>query len=303
MLPARLPEPVPIPYFVVIVIRRSKVVLLLKSRFYRLLLCLPFLLTASCFVFPSSGDLIIGDQVWLDDGDGIPEEGEEGLPGIKVRLYEPDSEDPLRETTTYAEVKYNNVDDRQYFLEFKAPDECRSTLKDRGDDNNTDSDPDPNTNRTEVFPVREGDSQDHWDAGYGPLDVPLLTPTPTGKLVLHVPTVMITDTPQPSATPTPVNVICVKDKEDDVANCENHEPIDDLTADISEVEAEKDEVETRLVGLRLVYAPQNPAKTEYSYAAVVHVDPGQQALDYYSQAHNGQEDQIGGFRLGPTHPP
>lgn len=272
-----------------------------KPRFFTLLFIVPILFTTSCFVIPSPDGLTIGDTVWLDDGDGIFEDGEEGLPGIQVRLFEVDGESPIRETTTDAEGNYafNNLESGDYFLEFNAPEEFRLTLKDRGDDDETDSDPDPNTNRTERFAVNADDSQDHWDAGFVPLDIPLQTPTPTGELVLHVPTVMATDTPAPSATPTPDNVNRFEDEEGDVVTCENQEPIDDPNADIKEVEIETDEVQTRLVRLILAGSPQNPRESEYSYAAGVHINPGQQALEFYWQVHSGQEDHKGDFAWVP----
>ncbi len=113
------------------------------------------------------GTATIGDLVWADtDGDGIQDAGEDGLPGVTVKLYLAGGTEPLAETTTDADGAYSFPDldiAKSYFLEFIAPAGYAFSPPGAGDDA-LDSDAALDTGRTEVFTVVSG-ANSQWDAG------------------------------------------------------------------------------------------------------------------------------------------
>lgn len=234
---------------------------------------------------------MVGDTVWLDDGDGIYEEdNEEGLPGVIVRLIDRNSEEVVQETSSDQDGFYQfaNVPDGEYILEYTAPDELQLTLKDRGNDDKRDSDPDPNTNRTGVFSVRDGDVQDFWDAGFVHADSPPPTATPTDP-VLHPPSTA-TPTREPTATPTPnPNRHQQDDPEGDTVICNSQEEHQDPRVDIKQVIWEWTDDGSLVVRVLLLNPPENPAQSEFSYAVGLILNPNQEKWEIFWQIHNGQE--------------
>ncbi|WP_125777655.1 SdrD B-like domain-containing protein [Antribacter gilvus] len=100
----------------------------------------------------------IGDLVWRDqDGDGLQDEGEPGLPGVTVVLYDAAGAEVAR-TTTDADGGYlfEDLPVGDYAVEFTglAADQ-RLTALDAGDDA-LDSDADPLTGRTGTIAVVDG---------------------------------------------------------------------------------------------------------------------------------------------------
>jgi hypothetical protein len=94
--------------------------------------------------------LILGNQVWNDENqNGIHEDWENGIGGVCVNLY--DSTGALvAQTTTDSNGYYGfNVEAGNYTVEFLKPPEMEFAQKDAGAEE-TDSDVDPGTGRTEV---------------------------------------------------------------------------------------------------------------------------------------------------------
>jgi CshA-type fibril repeat protein len=115
--------------------------------------------------YPDSGKAILGDRVWFDmDKNGKQDEGEVGLEGIKVELY--DSTEKIKETQTDENGTYSFVDlmAGEYFVKFIAKDGWRVTTKDSGSDDR-DSDANPDSGKTDAILVENGDSNLSWDAG------------------------------------------------------------------------------------------------------------------------------------------
>ncbi len=124
-------------------------------------------------------DTILGNRVWLDKNrNGVQDQGEPGVGGICVNLYDA-SANPLQKTTTDTNGYYGfNVPAGQtYALEFVKPASLDFTRQDVGDQDH-DSDVDPSTGKTEVIPV-DKDSLS-WDAGLVPNGT-FLAPTPDAK--------------------------------------------------------------------------------------------------------------------------
>lgn len=118
----------------------------------------------------------IGDRAWVDaNGNGIQDDGEEGLFGVRVNLYVfPEDEfDPVLAGTTLTDGNGNyhfDVDGGDYFLEFEPPEGFEFTQLDQGNNDALDSDADPVFGQTETFTVDfQNPNQDQWDAGFIPL--------------------------------------------------------------------------------------------------------------------------------------
>jgi len=109
----------------------------------------------------------IGDFVWVDGNmDGIQDEGEAGLPGVRVNLY--NCEEQLIDSTTTNENGIYHFDELvsgQYVVGFVAPDGYAFSPQDQGDDNYKDSDANVETGKTICFNVGEDIQDTSWDAG------------------------------------------------------------------------------------------------------------------------------------------
>ena len=99
--------------------------------------------------FPSAGNTI-GDFVWEDlNGNGIQDAGEPGIPDVTVNLYECNSSNILRSTTTDSDGKYSFfVDVANHYVEFILPAGYTFTQQNIGADDAIDSDADPVTGKT-----------------------------------------------------------------------------------------------------------------------------------------------------------
>ena len=117
------------------------------------------------------GPATIGDLVWRDDdGDGVRDDGEPGVPGVTVNLLDA-SGTPLQTTFTDADGRYRfeTLDPTQpYAVEMILPSGFAFSPQDQGEDDARDSDVDSQNGRTPVFSVLPGDNLD-WDAGLVPL--------------------------------------------------------------------------------------------------------------------------------------
>jgi len=133
----------------------------------------------------------LGDRVWLDlNLNGIQDEGEEGVKGVTVHLY--DGTDTLRYTTQTDESGYYSfpyMASGTYYLVFELPADYVFSPQDIGDDDALDSDPDPSTGSTDTFEYSYEEEGLNWDAGIIPVE---LAPTATP-----------TNTPEPTPTSTP----------------------------------------------------------------------------------------------------
>lgn len=116
--------------------------------------------------FPTTGS--VGSMVWLDaDNDGIQDSGEGGWPGITVSLYTTDGTlVGSRTSGSDGSYSFTGLSVGEYYLVFSnVPSGFSFALRDRGGNDETDSDPDPATGRTINFSLTAGELQDKWDAG------------------------------------------------------------------------------------------------------------------------------------------
>lgn len=109
----------------------------------------------------------VGDFVWYDmNMDGIQDEGEPGIEGVTVNLY--DCEDNfITSTMTDSEGMYmfGDLMPGDYYVMFELPDDHVFTMMDQGMDDAMDSDADPETGKTMCFTLEAGDVIETWDAG------------------------------------------------------------------------------------------------------------------------------------------
>ena len=109
----------------------------------------------------------LGDFVWDDlDGDGIQDAGEPGLAGIPVRLLHPAGTE-LATTVTGVDGSYRfeELAPGDYAVEFTAPLDFALSPRDRGSDDELDSDADPITGRTGVISLPPTGGDASVDAG------------------------------------------------------------------------------------------------------------------------------------------
>ncbi len=113
----------------------------------------------------TAGDAV-GDRVWEDtNGNGLQDDGEPGIAGVTVELYDPDGT-LLDSTLTDADGRYRFAGvTGPCFLEFDAGAEYLPAPVDAGTDDAADSDADSATGRTPVFTPAAG-YDDRWDAGF-----------------------------------------------------------------------------------------------------------------------------------------
>jgi subtilisin-like proprotein convertase family protein len=109
----------------------------------------------------------LGDTVWHDlDGDGLQDRGEPPFAGVLVTLFSAD-DTPLRTATTSTDGRYQFCDlpPGRYRLHFAAPTGYRPTGSQLADPDRN-SDADPATGRTVLIPLRSGQNDATWDAGF-----------------------------------------------------------------------------------------------------------------------------------------
>ncbi|MFY1113169.1 MAG: SdrD B-like domain-containing protein, partial [Methanosarcinaceae archaeon] len=117
--------------------------------------------------FPTSIKLAsISDFVWEDlNGNGLQDEGEPGIPGVTVNLY--DCADNFVTTTTTDATGYYGftAGPGDYYVEFIAPEGYEFTDQDEGTDDALDNDADPTTGKTVCTTLEPGENDLTWDAG------------------------------------------------------------------------------------------------------------------------------------------
>ena len=141
----------------------------------------------SVTITPQQLNAQVGDYVWTDlNVNGLQDVGEPGRDGITVNLYrdvngngipEPGGADGAAVGTTVTagggNYLFSNLAAGNYFVQFQPPSGQLFTLRDVGINDNIDSDADPATGLTAVFPLAAGQSDLKWDAGIRPIDLEL----------------------------------------------------------------------------------------------------------------------------------
>ncbi|NJN65929.1 MAG: hypothetical protein HC884_04035 [Chloroflexaceae bacterium] len=109
----------------------------------------------------------LGDFVWLDENrNGLQDEGEFGVEGVTVELY--DRTDTLIGTTTTdinGHYGFNGLVPGGYSVRFILPETYLFTTQNQGDNPATDSDADPVSGKTPLRQYEAGDQDLTWDAG------------------------------------------------------------------------------------------------------------------------------------------
>ncbi|WP_440954461.1 DUF7507 domain-containing protein [Methanosarcina sp. Mfa9] len=117
--------------------------------------------------FPTSIKLAsISDFVWEDlNGNGLQDDGEPGIPGVTVNLY--DCADNFVATATTDATGYYGftMGPGDYYVEFIAPEGYEFTTQDEGADDALDNDADPATGKTVCTTLGPGENDLTWDAG------------------------------------------------------------------------------------------------------------------------------------------
>ena len=109
----------------------------------------------------------LGDFVWDDlNADGIQDDGEPGIEGVTVRLYEDGNPTPIATTTTGPDGGYSFGDlaPGAYVVEFVTPDGYSLSSPAQGGDTGLDSDADPTTGLVSVT-LESGQDDPTIDAG------------------------------------------------------------------------------------------------------------------------------------------
>ncbi|MDF1595163.1 MAG: SdrD B-like domain-containing protein [Acidimicrobiia bacterium] len=155
---------------------------------------------------------LIGDFVWKDtDGDGVQDEGEPGIAGVKVELFDAETDESAGSTNTDADGIYvfGNVAAGDYYLLFTGPVDWEFTLADEGSDDAADSDADaldpeanPQIGRTAVFALGAGVADLSRDAGL--IFVEVFPQVITTTTTTTAPPTTTTTTVPPATTTTTV---------------------------------------------------------------------------------------------------
>lgn len=109
----------------------------------------------------------IGDKVWNDTNkNGIQDAGEDGLPGIVVKLYDC-SDNFIAQTTTNANGNYyfSNLAPGSYYIQFILPDGYSFAPANQGTNDDIDSDANASTGKTDCFSLGLGETIINVDAG------------------------------------------------------------------------------------------------------------------------------------------
>ncbi|MCG8462853.1 MAG: hypothetical protein MI919_41740, partial [Holophagales bacterium] len=110
---------------------------------------------------------VIGDRIWLDsNADGRQQPGEAGLAGVTVRLLD-SADTEVATTITGADGTYGflGISTGDYRIEVVLPVDAVFSARDVGSDDLIDSDVDPETGRSPLFPYQEATAARRWDAG------------------------------------------------------------------------------------------------------------------------------------------
>ncbi|NIL99290.1 MAG: hypothetical protein GTO62_19870, partial [Planctomycetales bacterium] len=118
-------------------------------------------------------EFALGDFVWEDiDGDGIQDEGEPGMKGISVWLYQgpTDALVLVGQTHTNSDGRYVFVDimpDTSYQLKFHLSEGYGLTVANAGDDDNKDSDAMLVMDHVKIYPVMLGSEEQNFSHDVG----------------------------------------------------------------------------------------------------------------------------------------
>jgi hypothetical protein len=110
----------------------------------------------------------IGDFVWLDeDQNGIQDDGENGIPGLTVYLFECGEQTPLANATTDGNGFYlfSNLVPGDYALLFTLAPGLEFTQQNQGADDALDSEANETTGATVCTTLDPGETDLTWDAG------------------------------------------------------------------------------------------------------------------------------------------
>lgn len=126
------------------------------------------LLTLALGLFAQNAS--IGDKAFIDlNGNGIHNDGEPGLRGVYVLLFDAaDQQVGFAVTDIGGLYSFANVTPGQYKVKFANLAAFLPSPMDQGGNDANDSDADPNTGMTNAFTVNAGDSIVHVDAGFMP---------------------------------------------------------------------------------------------------------------------------------------
>lgn len=116
--------------------------------------------------------LAVGDRVWRDDnGNGIQDPGEPGLPGVVVRLFDAAFR-PAAEALTDTQGRYRFSGltyGENYFVKFYLPSsDFAFSPRDQGSDDTLDSDAETFAGQTDFFSLESGLDPSRWDCGMVP---------------------------------------------------------------------------------------------------------------------------------------
>ncbi len=120
----------------------------------------------------------LGNTVWLDgNGNGLQDEGEEGINDVQVYLYQVSSDEDaelrLMDSTRTKKIggkngqfRFKRLTADAYRLRFVAPERMRHTPYNQGYDDAKDSDVDPSNGMTSIIYLSDGETLDDVDAGF-----------------------------------------------------------------------------------------------------------------------------------------
>lgn len=111
----------------------------------------------------------LGDFVWWDKNkNGLQDNGEPGIPGVKATVTSPDDPAYMEMTTTDANGMYMFVvpPGQNYKVTFKTPENYKPTVPNRGNNDEKDSDINTATGMTQVVFVDNNEQIFSLDAGY-----------------------------------------------------------------------------------------------------------------------------------------
>lgn len=174
--------------------------------FYILVLVVFFIAGCSMPVSPPPpATWTLGDFVWHDmNADGIQGDGENGLPGVLVHLF--DSSDHLVGSTTTGgngEYSFDSLPSGNYYLEFNPLMGYVFSPQDQGGDDSLDSDANPANGKTGLVSLISGENNISVDAGL----LPSIGELPTSESATSTATVTVTVTVTSTASPTPTSTI------------------------------------------------------------------------------------------------
>ena len=113
------------------------------------------------------GTASIGDYVWIDSNqNGIQDDGEKGLDGVHLILYDAKGK-KLEEYVTHSGgyYRFEHLYKGKYTIKVIPPKDWLFTTKDSKESDNADSDVNPSTGKIIEIELKEGEYQKVWDVG------------------------------------------------------------------------------------------------------------------------------------------